>query len=274
MPKQSEELQKIENKDESKETLLTKTSKYLYARSPTDFIVIGGILMTVITAIIGFLSGLAWFFYIPLGAAVLALFSAIYYFLSSRPKIKILNTEIESLKEEVSKLQGELKDNNWLFDKAEREREYIENYVFLLTERIDCLHHIPHKTLTRIRFQMMIFNASVYDLAVEKSVSGKMFFNDLELQGAVWIDEPPQRIEPNTECAVWIIQELSKDEVREIEEVRKQYRKDEKIEPVFYFAKLKIKIRGGEKYPEVSEGTLKIGREVKATLAGSLLELK
>lgn len=111
MSNETKSLQKIERKD----NVATKLSAEITVKSVMEIIGYGGgvmtLLATFLTIIIGFFIGLPVYFYIPLGAIVFFLVALSFYLFSYRPKIKVLNLQIESLtaKQEEEKAIDALK---------------------------------------------------------------------------------------------------------------------------------------------------------------------
>lgn len=172
----------------------------------------------------------------------------------------------ESHNRELEWRDEKLNKNQWLFSLAEYQAHNIEECVVVASPYVKHTQLSTQQGFTEISFIMRVSNKSVYDIMLEGKTDGEIFFNTMCLHHDNRIESPLQIIKPNTEVEVEISQRLSKLEVEGIKEAKEQYKKDKKVEPTFYFDKLKITIKGSERFPQIKPRPLVIWREVKAVL--------
>lgn len=164
------------------------------------------------------------------------------------------------IQDELDKTKLYIQENQWLFNREERQREHIENYVYL--EKVDYVmtneYGFPY-----IQFALTIFNASVYDIALEETLGGKILFRAEPLQEQKWIDQPPPSIELNSKVVIRIHQRVSNAEIQFIKDgIESRRNRSNLLPPEFQFGNLIITIKGSENFPQVQPKTLKIARSV------------
>jgi hypothetical protein len=137
----------------------------------------------------------------------------------------------------------------WTHNIAEAERSSIQNAVLIKGCKI---HYELADQLPYTDFTFTVFNGSVYAISTNTAVDGYISFRKRRLMGNIQTERSLKNLSHASEGTFVIRLQLSREEAEVISNA------NDPDNDVFYFHQLRVKVNGGDFYPDVETVSLKL----------------